>query len=151
MTTWVFCGKRFTEGDVVEWTENILEERWVGRGKNRRKELPSVGEVRIAAQLLREEGDWIFLEVREIEVLEDRSEGKRALPLPAVGKEIRRKRNTVERGKPKRLQWKDGSAPAECVRTRVVVERRKKVKIRKEKNISGAFSRAGSRKPAPEK
>lgn len=151
MTGWVFCGKKFTEGDVIQWTENIIVEHWTGRGKRRKKELLSVGEIQIAAQLLRGEGEWIYLEVREVEILEDRSEGRKALRVPEVGRDIRRKRNTVEKGKPRRLAWKDGAVPAECVRTKVVVERKKRARIRKGRGLSGTFGRVAPRRPKPEK
>lgn len=149
MSEWVICGKRFTEGDVIEWTESLFNERWRGRGKKREKELVTVGQMRIVGQLKRESGEWVVLEVREFEILEDRSEGRKALRLPVVGEEIRRKRNTLERGNPRRLRWSDAGQSAESVRGRVVIERRKKIKIRKGRGLSSNFTRKA--KPKPEK
>lgn len=105
---WISCEDRFIESDVLRWVESVFEER--------RKKLVRVAKLRVTAQFDRVDGDYIVLTVGVVEVLEDRSGGRKALKFK-VGDEIRRKRSTVEKGRPERRLWSDETARLKVVRT----------------------------------
>lgn len=64
----------------------------------------------MVAEVLRDEGGWLDLLVRNCAVTAEKP-GHKILPLPA-DEPVRRKRHTVEKGKPERMIWSDESARA---------------------------------------
>lgn len=76
-----------------------------------------VGERLIVADVLRFDGEWVDLLVRDSKVVSEKS-GWKVRPV-ATGTEVRRKRQTVEKGKPERLLWSDQSVRALLIRRRL--------------------------------
>jgi hypothetical protein len=113
MSDWIPCGDAFLPADVVRWREGVWERPNRGKAKPR-----MTGERIVTAELLADGGDgWVRLLVRACFVMEDKSDGRRALLLKP-GEEIKRKRTTLEKGAPERLRWSDESARAELLAQR---------------------------------
>jgi hypothetical protein len=113
MSEWIPCGDAFLPADVVRWREGVWERPNRGKAKPR-----MTGERQVTAELLADEGDgWVRLLVRACVVIEDKSDGRRALLLKP-GEEIKRKRSTLEKGTPERLRWSDESARVELLAQR---------------------------------
>jgi len=103
---WVSCGSSFIEADVVRWSEVAWQKpRWGSKSK-----AVHTGERLVIAEVLRIEGEWLVLLVRDGKVMNEKSGWK--VPTMAAGMEVRRKRSTVEKGRPERLLWSDESARA---------------------------------------
>ncbi len=64
----------------------------------------------MVAEVQRDQGGWLDLLVRSCTVVEEKP-GHKILPSP-VGERLRRKRHTVEKGRPERMLWSDESARA---------------------------------------
>lgn len=105
---WIPCGTGFIEADVIRWTEGVW--RRPRRHGRRAGRAVNVGELLVVAEVLRDQGGWLDLLVRGCTVLSERP-GRKVLPLP-TDLPLRRKRHTVEKGKPERLLWSDESARA---------------------------------------
>ena len=107
MTKWIPCGSGFIEADVVRWTEAVWK---TGRLKSSKP--VKVGERVVIAQVVRiDSGEWVFLQVVESRVTEEK-QGRTVTEVLKKGQEVRRKRSTIKRGKPERLPWSDESARA---------------------------------------
>ncbi len=120
---WIFCEETgFIESDVLRWTESVFEER------GRKRRLVRVGRLRVTAQFLEADGDYIRLLVASVEVLEDISGGRKASKVKPR-EEIRRKRSTIEKGRPERRLWSD-----ETARMKVVRELRRSVRVRRRRS-----------------
>lgn len=102
---WVPCGSGFIEADVIRWTEG----EW-RRPRRRRGRAVNIGDRVVIAEVIRDEGGWVDLLVRDCTILSEKF-GLKVLPL-AKNAPVRRKRHTVEKGKPERLLWSDESARA---------------------------------------
>jgi hypothetical protein len=108
MAKWIPCGDGFIEADVVRWTEVA----WEKRSRRRNARVINVGERVVTAEVLRIDAEgWVYLLTRACAVLSERIPGRKVTLLPK-GENIRRKRSTIERGKPERLPWSDESARA---------------------------------------
>ena len=105
---WIPCGGGFIEADVVRWTESVWQD--LARGP---VHAVNTGERLVVAEVLRVDGEWVELLVRDCRVVSEMP-GWILEPL-ANGQKVRRKRRTIERGKPERLLWSD-----EGVRTLLV-------------------------------
>lgn len=67
-----------------------------------------LGERIVAAEVLREDSEWVYLLVRQCELASVKTGClPRQVPLHQVGDEIRRKRHTLVKGGPDRLAWSD--------------------------------------------
>ena len=107
MTKWIPCGNGFIEADVVRWKEGV----WEKRSRRRNARAVNVGDRMVTAEVLREDAEgWVHLLTRACAMVSEKPGPKAALL--AKGQEIRRKRSTIERGKPERLLWSDESARA---------------------------------------
>jgi hypothetical protein len=105
---WIPCGGGFIAADVVRWKEIVWEKR--SRRKNAR--VINVGERVVTAEVLRIDAEgWVYLLTRACVLSSERIPGRKVTLLPK-GENIRRKRSTIERGKPERLPWSDESARA---------------------------------------
>jgi hypothetical protein len=105
---WVACGNGFITADVVRWKESV----WEKRSRRRNARVVNVGERVVTAEVLREDEDgWVFLLTRACVLSSERIPGRKVTLLPKGGN-LRRKRNTIERGKPERILWSDESARA---------------------------------------
>ncbi len=62
----------------------------------------------VIAEVMRDEGGWVDLLVRGCSVTNEKP-GRKVPPL-AKNAVVRRKRHTIEKGKPERLVWSDESA-----------------------------------------
>ena len=102
---WIPCSSGFVEADVVRWLEAVWK---TGRRKGSRP--VKVGERIVIAQVARIDAhDWVFLQVIESHVTEEK-QGRRVTEVLKKGQDIRRKRKTIDRGKPARLRWSDETA-----------------------------------------
>ena len=95
-------------GDAIRFEEPI----WGRRSQRHQDEI--VGKRLITAQVAVEDGEWITLDISEVEILEYRLPGRPK----AVKKSERRKRRNIERGRPQRLAWSDEEARAMVARDR---------------------------------
>jgi hypothetical protein len=98
---WIPCGGGFIAADVIRWRELV----W--RDVDRRGSVQAVntGERVVMAEVVSVEGDWVELLVRGCTVASEMP-GWKLEPLEN-GVAVRRKRRTIERGKPERLLWSD--------------------------------------------
>jgi len=106
---WIPCGSGFIEADVIRWTEGVWR-----RPRQRRGRAVNIGELLVIAEVLRDEGGWLDLLIRGCSIVSEKP-GHKVQPLPAA-QPARRKRHTVEKGKPERLLWSDEAARATLVR-----------------------------------
>jgi hypothetical protein len=102
---WVPCGKLFIQADVIRWNEGVWKKL-----RGRRGRTVNIGDRAVIAEVIRDDGEWIDVLVRGSTVLSEKP-GRKVLPL-LKGQEVRRRRRTIERGKPERLLWSDESARA---------------------------------------
>ena len=102
---WVPCGSGFIEADVIRWSEGVWQKPRRGRGR-----AVNVGDRVVIAEVIRDDGEWVDLLVRDCTVANEKP-GHKVLPL-AKNAAVRRKRHTIEKGKPERLLWSDESARA---------------------------------------
>ena len=108
MAKWIPCDSEFIEADVVRWKESV----WEKRSRRRNARAVNVGERVVTAEVLREDAEgWVYLLTRACVLLSERIPGRK-VPLLPKGGNLRRKRRTIERGKPERLLWSDESARA---------------------------------------
>ena len=104
---WIPCGNGFIEADVVRWKESV----WEKRSRRRNARAVNIGERVVTAEVVREDAEgWLHLLTRAC-ALSSEKPGRKVTLLPK-GENIRRKRRTIERGKPERLLWSDESARA---------------------------------------
>jgi hypothetical protein len=102
---WIPCGSGFIEADVIRWNEGVWH-----KPRGRRGRTVNIGERQVIAEVIRDEGDWVDLLVRDCTVSSEKP-GRKVLPL-AKKLEVRRKRRTIQKGKPQRLLWSDESVRA---------------------------------------
>jgi hypothetical protein len=100
--------ERVYRGDVVRWNEGVWQKL-----RRRRGRLVNIGDRIITAEVLQDEGGWLDLLIRGCAVASEKP-GHKVSAL-AANVEIRRKRHTVEKGKPERLRWSDETARAALV------------------------------------
>lgn len=105
---WIPCGSGFVVADVIRWNEGVWQKR-----RRRRGQFVNTGDLVITAEVLRDEGGWLDLLIRGCTVASEKP-GHKVSALP-TNMEIRRKRHTVEKGKPERLRWSDETARAALV------------------------------------
>jgi xanthine/CO dehydrogenase XdhC/CoxF family maturation factor len=102
---WVPCGGGFIEADVIRWAEGVWQ-----KPRRRRGRAVNIGDRVVIGEVIRDEGGWVDVLVRGCSVASEKP--GRKVALLAKGQEVRRKRRTIERGKPERLLWSDESARA---------------------------------------
>lgn len=104
MGDWVEAGEHFVEADVIRWKEGVFKPR---RGKGKAAKL---GERLVIAEVLRQDGEWVYLLVRHCELVAVAT-GRlpRQIPLLRTGEETKRKHSTIVRGKAERLLWSEES------------------------------------------
>src|SRR5208282_1727898 len=102
---WIPCGKLFIEADVIRWNEGVWH-----KPRGRRGRTLNIGDRAVIAEVIRDEGGWVDVLIRGCSVASEKP-GRKVALLPK-GQEVRRKRRTIERGKPERLLWSDESARA---------------------------------------
>ena len=85
---------------MIRWREAVWERRGLKAAWPEK-----IGELVVIAEMLREhkQGSWIWLLVRGCEVMSDRTSGRRVHPLKAE-KQIKRKRETIDHGRPQRTR-----------------------------------------------
>lgn len=105
---WIPCGSGFIEADVIRWTEGV----WRKRRRNRGRAI-NIGERVVIAEVLRDDGKWLDLLVRDCTITKETTAHPVA-PLEKNGP-VRRKRHTVEKGKPERILWSDETVRAALV------------------------------------
>jgi hypothetical protein len=112
MQKWIpFEGKCVT-GDVLRWKQPIWSDE--GPKRSKKKKVTRLGERRVTAAVLTVDSkDFIRLSVMKDEILEN----KFGMPLKTFKKDdvIVKKRATIAKGSPERLEWSD-----ESVRSRTV-------------------------------
>jgi len=102
---WIPCASGFIEADVIRWHESVWH-----KPRRRRGRAVNIGDRMVTAEVIGDQGGWVDLLVRDCEVLREPTNRKVA-PLPN-DMEVRRKRGTIEKGKPERLLWSDETARA---------------------------------------
>jgi hypothetical protein len=105
---WIPCGSGFIEADVIRWNEGVWQ-----KPRGRRGRAVNTGDRVVIAEVLRDEGGWLDLLIRGGAVASEKP-GHRVSAL-ATNLEIRRKRHTIEKGKPERLLWSDETVRAVLV------------------------------------
>lgn len=108
MSGWVFCQGDFIEADVIRWKEPIWENRGPRQGRAVR-----IGDRLVTAEVLAEDEEtgWVTLLVLDCDNLS--TPPKRMIALLARGVSVRRKRKSLEIGRPERLLWTDEAARAD--------------------------------------
>jgi hypothetical protein len=106
MPKWIPCGAGFIEADVIRWKEGVWK-----KARRAGSRAVNIGERLVTAEVLHDKEGWVRLLIRAQGVLSEKT-GRRVLEVLPKGAEIRRKRATIERGKPERLIWSDESARA---------------------------------------
>jgi len=104
-TDWLPCGGGFIEADVIRWTEAVWH-------KSRRGRATKAGERQVTAEVIGDAEGWVQLLVRDCRPL---GHEPLAGTLLTAGSETRRKRQTIEKGRPERLLWSDEAARASLV------------------------------------
>ena len=102
---WIPCGSGFIQSDVIRWTESV----WRKPRRNRGRAV-NIGERLVIAEVIHDDGEWLDFLVRDCSVTRE-THGLQYMLL-AKNAELRRKRHTVEKGKPERLLWSDETARA---------------------------------------
>ncbi len=102
---WIPCGSGFIEADVIRWNEGVWQ-----KPRRRRGRAVNIGDRAVIAEVIRDEGGWVDVLIRGCTIVSEKP-GRKVALLPK-GQEARRKRRTIERGKPERLLWSDESARA---------------------------------------
>jgi hypothetical protein len=102
---WIPCASGFIEADVIRWHESVWHKPRRHRGR-----AVNIGDRSVTAEVIRDQGGWVDLLVRDCEVVREPTNRKVA-PLPK-DEEVRRKRRSIEKGKPERLLWSDETARA---------------------------------------
>jgi hypothetical protein len=105
---WIACGSGFIAADVIRWKEGVWQ-----KPRRRRGRSVNIGDRMVIAEVIRDDGGWVELLVRACTVSSEKP-GRKVLPL-AKNTEVRRKRHTIEKGKPERLLWNDEGARAVLV------------------------------------
>jgi hypothetical protein len=105
---WIPCSSGFIEADVIRWNEGVWQ-----KPRRRRGRAVNIGDRVIIAEVLRDEGGWLDLLIRGCTVASEKTGCK--VSTLATNLEIRRKRHTIEKGKPERLLWSDETVRAELV------------------------------------
>jgi hypothetical protein len=81
----------------------------VAKAQTQQARAMNIGDRIVTAEVLREDAEgWVYLLTRACAVSSEKPGCKVALL--AKNREVRRKRHTIERGKPERLIWSDESA-----------------------------------------
>ena len=91
--------------DVIRWNEGVWQ-----KPRRRRGRAVNIGDRVVTAEVLRDEGGWLDLLIRGCTVASEKPGGR--VSVLATNLEIRRKRHTVEKGKPERLLWSDETVRA---------------------------------------
>jgi len=73
----------------------------------------NVGERVVVAEVIRDEGGWVDVLIRDCTIGSEKP-GHKVLPLAKNGA-LRRKRHTIEKGKPEGLLWSDETVRASLV------------------------------------
>jgi hypothetical protein len=102
---WVSCGSGFIEADVIRWSEGVWQ-----KPRRRRGRAVNTGDRVVIAEVIRDDGEWVDLLVRDCSVASE-TPGRKVWPL-AKNLEVHRKRHTIEKGKPERLLWSDETVRA---------------------------------------
>lgn len=102
---WIPCDSGFIEADVIRWNEAVWH-----KPRGRRGRTLNIGERLVIAEVIRDEAEWVDVLIRGCTLVIEKP-GRKVFPL-LKGQEVRRKRRTIERGKPERLLWSDESARA---------------------------------------
>jgi hypothetical protein len=101
-------GRIYRGGHIIRWKEAVWEKRGPRQGR-----AVHIGDRLVTAEVIAEDAEsgFVTLLVREDRILEDKTAKKTIRPLKK-DERIRRKRATLERGRPERLLWSDESARA---------------------------------------
>jgi hypothetical protein len=102
---WVPCGSGFIEADVIRWSEGVWQKPRRNRGR-----AVNAGDRLVVAEVIRDEEGWADLLIRDC-IIASEKPGHKALPL-GKNAAVRRKRHTIEKGKPERLLWSDETVRA---------------------------------------
>lgn len=118
MAEWIPVAGGFIEADVIRWREGVFSRRGPRGARPIR-----IGDRLVIAEVISDadEEGWVILLVRGCEVFSEKP-GKK-IEMLEKGKEVRRARKTVMRGKPERLPWTDETARA-VVGSRFIGNRR---------------------------
>jgi hypothetical protein len=105
MAEWIPVAGGFIEADVIRWREGVFSRR----GPKGARPL-NIGSRLVMAEVLRDDDEegWVVLLIRGCEIVSEK-DGKKVELVPK-GKEVRRARKTIMRGKPERLPWSDEAA-----------------------------------------
>ncbi len=102
---WVRCSSGFIEADVIRWRESVWQKPRRNRGR-----AVNIGDRVVIAEVIRDDGEWVDLLVRDCTVASETTRHHVA-PL-AKNAPVRRKRHTIEKGNPERLLWSDETVRA---------------------------------------
>jgi hypothetical protein len=105
---WIPCGSGFIEADVIRWTDGVWQ-----KPRRRRGRAVNIGDRLVVAEVLRDEGGWLNLLIRGCTIASEKPGYK--VSVLTTDLEIRRKRHTIEKGKPERLLWSDETVRAVIV------------------------------------
>lgn len=112
MQKWVPCDGNYVTSDVRRWKQAIWSDE--GPKRSKKKKVTRLGERRITAQVLTVDSKGLVrLSVKKDEILENIY----GMPLKALKKDeiIVRKKATIAKGNPERLEWSDETARSYAV------------------------------------
>lgn len=109
MKDWLRIETQPIHADVIKWVEPVF---YYPKRKNGRSS--KIGTREVTAEVLKIEGEWIFLLVLSCKKITEPT--LRDVELFKAGQEIKRKIATVVRNHPERLLWSDESAREEILR-----------------------------------
>jgi len=96
---------------VYQGGRHSLERRRMAKTpRGRRGRTVNAGERVVIAEVIRDERGWLDLLVRDCTIASEKPGGE--VLLLAKNIEVRRKRHTIEKGKPERLLWSDETVRA---------------------------------------
>lgn len=103
MTVWLECADGFIQADVIRWREGI----WQRRGPKGARAI-KLGDREVIAEVLDgpDEEGWVTLLVRDCRILTPHVKDGHI----KAEEQVRRKADTIRRGKPSRLRWSDETA-----------------------------------------
>ena len=103
---WIVIEDGFAVGDVLRWSENIWSDRKKGRGKAAKHKL--LGKQQVTGQITAIDREYVTIEVIAAEILQSET----AKPLRPYKTEqiLRKKSQTLLKGKAERLLWEEESS-----------------------------------------
>lgn len=102
MADWMPCAEGFIVADIIRWHEGVWDRRGPKAARARK-----IGDREVTAEVIDgpDEQGFVLLLVRYCVLAKDTAVG-----MIQPGEQMKRKVNTIQRGKPERMAWSDETA-----------------------------------------